>query len=216
MRRNVFIIVAFVLLLFAAVTGIFRFLLFPVAVQSDSMNPGTDRNSLLLVTPLASVERGDTVLVSARAPKRTNTFLSIIDKFVSFATFQQLAPFSSSRKVSETESLRRVVGMPGDTLYMKEYVLYVKPAGSSHFLTEFELSPTAYDIQVQGLPAAWDPSLGVAGEFAETTLKDGEYFLLCDNRISGIDSRVWGVVPKSDIAGRAVLQYFPLNQFGLR
>jgi signal peptidase I len=97
---------------------------------------------------------------------------------------------------------------------MNDYVLHIKPAGAEHFLNEFEQCETQdYTIRVAELPAGWDTTIGIAGFFPEMTLKDDEYFLLCDNRTSSSDSRIWGVVNGSQVIGRVLLRYFPFDTF---
>jgi signal peptidase I len=92
---------------------------------------------------------------------------------------------------------------------LSDYVLFVKQRAASFFLSEFELAQNDYEIRVGTLPKSWDASIGAAGRFSEITLKDDEYFLLCDNRTVASDSRLWGVVRGDQIFGRALLKYFP-------
>ena len=39
-----------------------------------------------------------------------------------------------------------------------------------------------------------------------------KYFVLSDMRLSSDDSRIWGVITKDDIEGKALFSYFPLNK----
>lgn len=48
-----------------------------------------------------------------------------------------------------------------------------------------------------------------------TTLKEGEYFVMGDNRAGSSDSRIWGPVPEIDIVGEPILRLLPLSQIGL-
>lgn len=45
---------------------------------------------------------------------------------------------------------------------------------------------------------------------AKISLKDGEYFVLGDNRFASSDSRIWGILPKKDIIGKVWLRGWPV------
>ena len=49
----------------------------------------------------------------------------------------------------------------------------------------------------------------------EYVLKDNEYYVLGDNRISSSDSRIWGGVKKEQILGKVIFKYWPLDVFGV-
>ena len=214
LQHRIFFIISFVLILFVLSYLIFNFLIFPSRVRSDSMEPICSNNSFVLTSPVASFKRGDAVIVKSFIQDDNGFIKKVLNEFVKFITFQQFAPFSDRGSLAENDSLRRVVGLPGDTIYMKDYVLYIKPKGHEHFLSEFELAKKIYDINVLTDSMKWDLTLGVAGDMNEIILRDGEYFLLCDNRITGVDSRIWGVVEKKFIKGKVLLQYYPFDSFG--
>lgn len=48
----------------------------------------------------------------------------------------------------------------------------------------------------------------------EYIIPEGEYFVMGDNRVNSIDSRVIGTVKDKDIQGIARLRIFPFNKFG--
>lgn len=215
LRNTILFFIGLFFLIFGLNTLIFKFLLFPVVVKSDSMLPRVDEGGLILVSPIGSVSRGSTVVLKPEFKEDISGITSFVNSLFAFVTFQQVQAFQSGTDaIASGNLLRRVVGLPGDTIYMKDFILYVKPEGSSHFLTEFELSQVSYDINVSGLPENWDNIMGAAGTMEEQVLEEGEYFLLCDNRTIGVDSRIWGTVKKNKFAGKALLQYFPFPSFG--
>lgn len=46
----------------------------------------------------------------------------------------------------------------------------------------------------------------------ETILGDDEYFVMGDNRLASLDSRIWGPLKKDMIAGRAWLRLLPVDK----
>ncbi|MDR3311712.1 MAG: signal peptidase I [Spirochaetaceae bacterium] len=201
---------------------ILRFVIFPVRIQSFSMEPNISPNSLVFVTPLVgtrdelpvikAVERGDVVLVYPSARSSSSFLMDVLDTTISFLTFRQVSLVNPRHLSSLSPAIVRIAGMPGDRVFMKNHILYVKPAGESRAATEFELSEKKYNTIVQPFPTDWDSALGVAGDFSEITLGGNQFFLLCDNRSTSMDSRIWGPVPADAILGKVWLRYFPLNR----
>ena len=179
------------------------------------MFPEISTGDMVLMTPIysqASAKRGDLVVIDDTLSQNKSFFKSVVNTLTGFFTFQLLRPFDLQSE--DAYSIRRIVGLPGDTLYMENFVLHIKTKDSSHFLTEFELAQQNYDIEVKDLPEHWDSSLPFSGAYPETVLKEGEYFVLCDNRIITDDSRLWGAVEgDKKIYGKINLKYWPFKEF---
>jgi len=213
-QKNFLITLTFIVLIIFIINVIMTYVLYPVRQNSVSMNPDVPEQSLIMVSPLMkNYDRGDIVLVESRMQKKQKRFEKFLSNICSFFTACQIS-FTENENLPGTKgSLRRIVGIPGDTIYMRDYVLYIKPAGQKLFLTEFELAPKAYNVTFFTAPAGWDSSIGVKGSFDEITLDDNQYFVLGDNRKSTDDSRFWGPVTSSNIEGKALICYFPFNKF---
>jgi signal peptidase I len=215
--------ILYAVVVIAFVTFVLHFLTFPVMVQSVSMEPDFRPNSFVFVTPLvasvaefpviATVDRGDVALVSHGERTKVSFPRKFAEEAFSFFSARRFSLSNPQHFVSLSPSLSRVVGMPGDTIYMKDQVLYVKPKGAAQFYTEFELSPKKYNTIVKPAPLDWNGAIGVAGQFTEITLLSNEYFFLSDNRSSSVDSRIWGPVAGERIVGLAWLRYLPLDRF---
>lgn len=87
--------------------------------------------------------------------------------------------------------IKRVIGLPGDTLEIKEGKVYIN--GSSEALNE----PYIHEIP-------W-------GDYGPITVPEDAYFMLGDNRNNSRDSRFWNqpFVFKNKILGKAVVRYWP-------
>lgn len=89
--------------------------------------------------------------------------------------------------------IKRVVGLPGETVSVENGQVLITKDGETTILDENYLPD---DLKTIGT--------------ISITLNSDEYFVLGDNRDYSFDSRAWGVVPKSDIIGRAFLRIFPV------
>ena len=190
------------------------FVVCPVRQNSTSMIPDIPEKSIVMTFPAASVyTRGDVVLLEPQYKKTASFAMRSLDRFVKFFTAQQISLLEDSLQPSSKSHIRRVVGVPGDTIYMRDYVLYIKPQGERLFLTEFEITDKSYNVTFYVPPADWDTEIGVKGSFDEVYLGPDQYFVLADNRKSSDDSRLWGTIKKENIKAKVLFCYFPFNSF---
>ena len=210
-RRILFFIIYFLVIYFV-INLIFAFLIFPVKQNSSSMIPDFPEGSVSFVTPLCrNLDRGDVVVLDNMVNEEHNVFQKIWHNISRFFSAQQYDSYAQKDYPDTNSQIRRIAALPGDEIYMIDYVLYIKPKGEKHFLTEFELSKKAYNLTFVTPPADWNGSVGVKGSFDPIILGPDEYFVLGDYRIAVSDSRLWGSVSKKNIKGRIIAKYFPLN-----
>jgi signal peptidase I len=114
--------------------------------------------------------------------------------------------------------VKRIVGMPGDTLHMRDARLYVNGieqrqgyGASSEPGDPNEVSPL-FDWQKQ--VALSSSRFGAApvqpthDNWGPLVVPPSHYFMMGDNRYNSKDSRYWGVVPRENIRGRPLFVYY--------
>jgi signal peptidase I len=167
-------------------------------------NPFSDRRS-----SFKAPERGDIVLMRLPSADVHPWHDRFADSALRFVTLQMVG-LHGSRASSDTPVVKRVVAGPGDSVMMDGFVIYVQAGGSSHFLTEYEVSGGAYDIEGATPVEGWDKDMPLSGNFKSVTLGSDEFFVVGDNRGSSADSRFFGPVSSSLILGKVVFRYWPL------
>ncbi len=94
--------------------------------------------------------------------------------------------------------IKRIIGLPGETVSINGNTITIaKTDGSTVSLSE------PYVINRGN------------GSMRSYPLKNDEYFVMGDNRPESSDSRVWGVLPRDNIVGRAFVRLLPLNTIGI-
>ena len=176
------------------------FLWTPVRVDGHSMDPTLADNEYLLVINKLPINRFDIVVASETENGKTK------------------------------EIVKRVIGLPGDTIqyeketlyingrktdepYLKEYIKKFKEdkLQSTYTGKGFEENGELFRQMAQSAQAFTVDQDGSA-TFTKKLLDD-EYLLLGDDRIVSKDSRQVGAFKKSQIKGEAVFRLWPLLPF---
>jgi len=93
--------------------------------------------------------------------------------------------------------IKRLVGLPGETVEIKERRIYIngKPLLDGLFASRDYYNSGDYGKENQKI-----------------TVPADAYYVLGDNSASSRDSRYWGFVPKKYILGKAIVIYWPLKR----
>lgn len=167
-------------------------------IPSGSMRPTLLEGDVVLVNRLAfdlKLPLTDIVLLPLGEPKRGDVV-------------------TLSSPAGGTRLIKRIVGLPGDRVALREDVLILngKPLTYSDSQSHGEAVAPGWVVDavratedLDGRPhtVQFLPALRARRNFAEITVPAGQYFVLGDNRDNSEDSRFIGTVPRERLIGRA-------------
>ncbi|MBN1837967.1 MAG: signal peptidase I [Spirochaetales bacterium] len=221
------ILILFVVL-YLVITSMF---LTAFQVQSVSMQPLLLPRDKLLVSPLVygsrilffrarlpalrEPRRGDVVVIQSPMYPRPSAVVAVLEPLVRVFTLQRgsLVRDAIGRRVPRY-MVKRIVALPGDTVRLRDYQAFVRPAGAADFVPEGQLTEVSYEVVGTALPAGWRREFPFSGDLDALTLADGQYFVLGDNRPSSSDSRAWGPLERERIVARVLYRYWPFARGG--
>ena len=104
--------------------------------------------------------------------------------------------------------VKRVIGLPGDTVHVEHnstnmLVTVTHSDGTSEVLQEDYIRYSVSDGYLGGYPSEKDWIVG-----------DGEVFVMGDNRLNSVDSRMYGCYDARQILGKVVFRMTPLDKIG--
>jgi signal peptidase I len=119
--------------------------------------------------------------------------------------------------------VKRLMGLPGDTLRMEEKVLYVNGVALEEPYVRHD-DQYADDTHPW---MSWQESFLLGGgngasyrptrdDWGPIVVPPDRYFMLGDNRDTSLDSRYWGFLERWRLEGRAVLIYFSYDKDSTR
>ena len=184
---------------------VITFVAIPVGVRGESMNPTLNTGDYLIVLKTERwlsawgirpqyISRGD--IIVTKAPPDNPASSEPLPQYLESLPVLGLVNWDFLRDLRFRPYLiKRVIGVPGDAVEVKAGIVYISGAK----LTE------TYTTAARGVDDA-----------PVTVVRPNTYFVMGDNRTRGssLDSRAFGLVRGSDVAGRAVLRLWPLNKIG--
>jgi signal peptidase I len=127
--------------------------------------------------------------------------------------------FRSHHENPQIDLVKRLVGLPGDTLSMKSGVLFLngKPRDEPYVKrdpSQVDGSDSRMLWQTGYLTdsARAEPYFPTRDNWGPIVVPPDSYFMMGDNREWSLDSRYWGFVPKGDMLGRALGLYFSYDK----
>lgn len=110
---------------------------------------------------------------------------------------------------SDEQYIKRVIGVQGDSIQVKDDVLYINGKAYEEFYVNKDINDVLYN--------------NITGDFTleeltgEETVPEGYYFVLGDNRWKSRDSRSqdFGFISADAIIGEAKFRYYPFQKIGM-
>lgn len=110
------------------------------------------------------------------------------------------APASEPCAADQCEYIKRIIGLPGDKVMVKDGNVYLNGKLMDQSFLPAGVITNPGDFNQEGI---------------EVTVPDGQYLCFGDNREHSRDGRVFGPVKKELIVGKAFFVYWPLSSVGL-
>ena len=106
--------------------------------------------------------------------------------------------------------VKRVIGMPGDTIELKNKKVYVN---GELFKLDYEQYIDSRIVPREAGRITWeDKFMGSRDNFGPVVVPEDSYFVMGDNRDVSGDSRYWGFLDRKYITGSPVLICFSLGK----
>ena len=140
---------------------------------------------------LPTLQIQDKILVEKVTPKITSksNLSKFRNKIIVFNVPEQLIKAGYE---TDTALIKRVIGVPGDKVEVKEGNLYLNDVAQDNYIYDKNIN---YSIGPLIVP-------------------EQSFWVMGDNRNNSMDSHIWGFLPYEKIIGRAILRYWPLNKIG--
>ena len=150
-----------------------------------------------------NIVEGDRIFVNKMAYDIRVPFTHISLKKVSEPVTGDVIIFDS--KVSEQRLVKRVIGVPGDVVAMRDNRLIIngKVLRYQDINSDSDKDIVAESLAGQENKITWAATSSPLSNFNSVQVPEGRYLVLGDNRDNSADSRVIGFVPRNEIVGKS-------------
>ncbi len=101
-------------------------------------------------------------------------------------------------KYGKDKLVKRIIGLPGETVSYRNSKLYINDELVEETFLPENIKTSDFNLT----------------DIGYTTIPEGYYFVVGDNRNDSLDSRYIGLIPKKSIEGTVSFRLFPFSTFG--
>jgi signal peptidase I len=151
-----------------------------------------------------------------------------LDRVLPFREVHRGDPVVFHKPVAEPDGtqltlIKRIVGVPGDRIHLRDGIVYLNGVAQQepYAALPTATNPDAYRDNFPAIPpdrvprvtARWTIDLAdhIARHpdgTADLVVPPDSYFVMGDNRTNSLDSRYWGFVPRANVIGRPLFNYW--------
>ena len=164
-------------------------------VKEQSMEPTFQENDRVFVYKLGYIlsgpERGDVVILNKNSVK-SGIFINMINELEEIANSIN---YRLGRPAEKNILIKRVIGIPGDRVLIADGKVYLNGEALSEDYVNGETYTVAMGMEEEVIP-------------------EGKVFVMGDNRGNSLDSRNLGFISFSQLKGKVVYRFFPIDKAG--
>ncbi len=151
-------------------------------------------------------------LVNYREPRRGDVVVFIKP------VFSPGDPTDVDGNPKRIDLVKRLIAVPGDHIHLHNGIViingvaqsepYAQPTSPENFTEFLDDFPAVPPAEVPGSTESWDLAFPKYIQDGDLVVPPGMYFMMGENRHNSEDSRYWGFVPRANILGRPLFNYW--------